>query len=286
MLPSTVRPGGPTDTLMGHHWEAVLQFWDRADPRAFSVEGVSGDGLQKTVSSVPWTEPDGSERTDTSTSLEVVDSQSKAWSNRLADAGHRAFDISFATIALLVTLPLMIAIVLAIRVSSPGAAIYRQRRVGLHGHPFHCLKFRTMVPDADTILQELLANDERLRDEFERKHKLTHDPRITWIGALLRKTSLDELPQFWNVLKGEMSVVGPRPIVHAEKDRYGPYLPLVLSVRPGLTGLWQVSGRNDTTYEERVALDRQYVLNRNLGRDLMIILKTVRAMVTPRNGAY
>lgn len=282
----SVQPRGANHKFKGHHWEAVLQYWSRAEPRAFPAEGASGDGQQEIMSSVPWTGQDGLDRADKPTTLEVIDGQSNVWMSRLANAGRRAFDISFAMIALLVTLPVMVAIVIAIRVTSPGAAIYRQRRVGFRGHPFHCLKFRTMVPDADAILEELLANDARLREEYEQKHKLTNDPRITWIGAVLRKTSLDELPQFWNVLKGEMSVVGPRPIVHAEQERYGPYLPLVLSVRPGLTGLWQVSGRNDTTYEERVALDRQYVLTRNLGRDLMIILRTVRAMVTSRNGAY
>lgn len=143
-----------------------------------------------------------------------------------------------------------------------------------------------MVMKADEVLDALLANDEALRAEFEEKHKLTNDPRITRIGGLLRKTSLDELPQFWNILRGDMSVVGPRPLVSGETERYGPHLPLILSVRPGLTGLWQVSGRNDTTYEERIDLDRRYVLSRNLARDLLIIAKTVVVMLKPSNGAY
>lgn len=270
---------------MGHHWEAVLHIRSRAELRALPAEGISGQRQREDVTPA-WTGPEGQSTHERLATLEVVEGHHRSWLSRLVGAGRRVFDITFAMIALLVTLPLMIAIVLAIRFTSPGTAMYRQRRLGLRGHPFDCLKFRTMVSDADVILEDLLANDAELREEFEEKHKLTNDPRITWVGALLRKTSLDELPQFWNVLKGEMAVVGPRPIVHAEQERYGPYLPLVLSVRPGLTGLWQVSGRNDTTYEERVELDRRYVLSRNLWRDIVIILKTVRAMVTPKNGAY
>jgi lipopolysaccharide/colanic/teichoic acid biosynthesis glycosyltransferase len=196
------------------------------------------------------------------------------------------FDIGFAAVALTLTLPLMILIIAAIRFTSPGPAFYRHRRVGLRGRPFDCLKFRTMVTDADKVLEELLDSDLTLREEFDRKYKLTEDPRVTGVGKILRKTSLDELPQFWNIMTGDMGVVGPRPLVADETGRYGPDLPLVLSVRPGLTGLWQVSGRNDTTYEERVELDRRYVLERSLGTDLKIIAKTVGVMVRRENGAY
>lgn len=218
--------------------------------------------------------------------LELIQSSASGWGALVRSAGRRTFDIVFSLLALFVTLPLMIVIVLTIRLSSAGPAFYRQRRLGVRGRSFDCLKFRTMVADAEGVLTELLARRPELKREFEEKHKLTNDPRITRVGHLLRKTSLDELPQFLNVLKGDMSVVGPRPIVSEETDRYGQFLPLVLSVRPGITGLWQVSGRNDTTYEERVELDCYYVKNRSLLLDLKIIFKTVWVLAKPSNGAY
>ena len=280
-------PVGQPESEWGTTGRLGLDFWSRADLSARRLRGASieeveefpglGVGLDRT----PWAKPD-----DVPRSLEIIDGTGAAWIGNIAAGGRRLFDITFSLLALIASAPIMIAIVVAIRFSSPGPAIYRHRRVGKGGRAFNCLKFRTMVMKADEVLDALLANDEALRAEFEEKHKLTNDPRITRIGRLLRKTSLDELPQFWNILKGDMSVVGPRPLVSGETERYGPHLPLILSVRPGLTGLWQVSGRNDTTYEERVDLDRQYVLSRNLARDLLIIAKTVVVMLKPSNGAY
>ena len=142
-----------------------------------------------------------------------------------------------------------------------------------------------MVHDADQLLESVLSKNPSLRAEFEETHKLKDDPRVTRIGEILRKTSLDEFPQFWNVLKGDMSIVGPRPIVTEEVEKYGRWLPVILAVRPGITGLWQVSGRNDTTHAERIALDRRYVLTRTIAADLSIMAKTPTVMVK-RNGAY
>jgi lipopolysaccharide/colanic/teichoic acid biosynthesis glycosyltransferase len=142
-----------------------------------------------------------------------------------------------------------------------------------------------MVPNADHLLDRVLEEDPDLREEFAQTQKLREDPRVTRIGSVLRKTSLDEFPQFLNVLRGDMSIVGPRPIVDEEMARYGRWLPLILEVRPGITGLWQISGRNDTTYSERIALDRRYVLTRNIAGDFSIMLKTPAVMVK-RDGAY
>jgi len=150
---------------------------------------------------------------------------------------------------------------------------------------FSCLKFRTMVPNADQVLRDLLERDSDLRAEWIRDHKLRHDPRVTRLGRFLRRTSLDELPQLVNVLRGEMSLVGPRPVVREELLRYGRNVGTYLAVKPGITGLWQVTGRNDTDYRRRVVLDTYYVRNQNLVLDLYILLKTT-GVVLGGNGAY
>jgi len=166
-----------------------------------------------------------------------------------------------------------------------GQVFYSQRRIGREGRPFQAWKFRSMVSNADAVLKHLLEEDEELRREWERDHKLKSDPRVTWIGGFLRKTSLDELPQAWNILIGDMSWVGPRPITQPELDRYGEHGQLYLRVRPGLTGLWQVSGRNHTTYDERVAHDAYYVRNWSVWLDIFILAKTVRVALRGE-GAY
>ncbi len=152
---------------------------------------------------------------------------------------------------------------------------YGHQRIGHRGDAFRCWKFRTMVRDADKALQERLAADPALRAEWEATRKLTNDPRVRPLGRFLRRTSLDELPQLWNVLRGEMSMVGPRPVVREELGLYGRHAKAYMSVKPGLTGAWQVSGRSNTTYDERVALDVDYVQNATLWRDLRIVVKTV-----------
>jgi lipopolysaccharide/colanic/teichoic acid biosynthesis glycosyltransferase len=205
--------------------------------------------------------------------------------NPLETALRRLFDVSFAALALLLTAPIFAVLLLMIRGTSRGPAVYKHRRIGRGGNQFDCLKFRTMVEDADRALEKLLDECPDCRAEFDATYKLKNDPRITSVGKFLRRTSLDELPQFWNVLRGDMSVVGPRPIVEEERERYGEDLSVVLSVRPGLTGLWQVSGRNDLDYQTRVDLDKRYVLTRRFASDMQIILKTLSVMVK-KDGAY
>jgi exopolysaccharide production protein ExoY len=184
----------------------------------------------------------------------------------------------------LVFLPLIVCVVLILR-RDGGPVIYKHRRVGKHGEMFECLKFRTMVPDADRILHKLLASDEGLKAEWIQNHKLKNDPRVTVVGRFLRQTSLDELPQLWNVLRGEMSLVGPRPVVREELLRYGRSAGVYLSVKPGITGLWQAMGRNDTDYRRRVAMDVYYVRNQNMWLDAYILMRTT-GVVVGRHGAY
>ncbi|MGK5595349.1 MAG: sugar transferase [Parachlamydiaceae bacterium] len=198
----------------------------------------------------------------------------------------RTFDIAFSLLALIIGLPVFLLLALLVRFSSKGRIIYSHERVGKSGKTFRCYKFRTMYQDADQRLKDILAKDPELQKEWDKKHKLKNDPRITRIGAFLRKTSLDELPQFWNVLIGDLSVVGPRPVVKTEVQRFfGNRAPLILSVRPGLTGIWQVSGRSNTSYEERLAMDEEYIGKQSLLLDLKLIAKTVPAMLFSR-GAY
>jgi exopolysaccharide production protein ExoY len=203
----------------------------------------------------------------------------------LGGAAKRCFDITAAASALLFLLPLFCLIALAVKLADRGPIFYRHRRIGRNGKPFDCLKFRTMVVDADEVLRRHLQRDCGAAGEWERMRKLTNDPRITSLGTTLRKTSLDELPQLINILKGEMSVVGPRPIVAAEVPKYADCMPHYLRARPGLTGLWQVSGRNEVDYDRRVSLDRHYVENWSLPRDLVIIVRTVGVVLAGR-GCY
>jgi exopolysaccharide production protein ExoY len=199
--------------------------------------------------------------------------------------GGRAFDIVIALVAILVFLPFLLLAALAIKASAPGPILFVQRRVGCDGKLFPCLKFRTMVVNSQEVLDTLLEGSPEARAEWERDQKLRRDPRITPIGAILRKSSLDELPQLFNILVGHMSVVGPRPIVEAEIRRYGLRFNAYCSVRPGLTGLWQVSGRNEVSYEARVRLDAFYALRKSMLYDLAICMRTVPAVLASR-GVY
>jgi undecaprenyl-phosphate galactose phosphotransferase len=196
----------------------------------------------------------------------------------------RVIDVIGVIALALVFAPLMLIIAVLLR-REGGTVLYRHTRIGRGGAPFECLKFRTMVPDAERVLGGILARDPGLRAEWLRDHKLKEDPRVTAIGRLLRRTSLDELPQLWNVLRGEMSLVGPRPVVREELLRYGRAVGVYLSARPGITGLWQVMGRNDTEYLRRVALDVWYVRHQSLQLDLSILARTV-LVVLHRTGAY
>lgn len=186
-----------------------------------------------------------------------------------------ALDKGAAALGLLFFAPFLIGISLIILCVEGGPIFYAHERIGQGGRPFRCLKFRTMAVNADRLLADLLERDPAARREWQDTRKLARDPRISRLGAILRRSSLDELPQFLNVLKGEMSMVGPRPVVTEELHHYGPFLADYLSVRPGLTGLWQVSGRSDTSFEERVALDTRYVRSQSLVADLRILCRTV-----------
>lgn len=190
-----------------------------------------------------------------------------------------------ALLALIFLAPLMITVALAVYMQDGGKPIFAHRRIGRDGKHFYCLKFRSMAVDAEQRLQDLLARDPAARAEWEKDHKLRDDPRVTKLGAFLRKSSLDELPQLINVLRGEMSLVGPRPIVDAEVPKYGRRFAKYCAVKPGITGLWQVSGRNDTSYRTRVALDCVYAKRRNVGLDMTVMARTVPAVLL-RKGSY
>jgi exopolysaccharide production protein ExoY len=198
---------------------------------------------------------------------------------------NRAFDVLIALGAVLFLCPLLIVVAVLVKLEDRGAILFSHERIGLGGRRFGCLKFRTMAPDAEQRLEALLAADPQARWEWAQDHKLRRDPRITRIGKFLRTSSLDELPQLINILRGEMSLVGPRPIVAAEMARYGVHIRHYCAVKPGLTGLWQVSGRNDTTYRRRVVMDVAYVRAHGVGLDLGILFKTVPAVLL-RRGSY
>ncbi|WP_249138072.1 sugar transferase [Phenylobacterium montanum] len=181
--------------------------------------------------------------------------------------------------------PLMLGVAAAVFLQDGGPVIFAHRRVGRGGRMFPCLKFRSMASDAQERLQHLLDSDPAARAEWERDHKLRNDPRITRLGEVLRRSSLDELPQLFNVMRGEMSLVGPRPIVEAEARRYGRRVREYCSVRPGITGLWQVSGRNDTSYRRRIAIDVVYSRRKSVLLDARILVMTVPAVLL-RRGSY
>lgn len=205
--------------------------------------------------------------------------------NAVGGRAKRVFDVSGALIAILLLSPLFCLIALAIKLWDWGPVIYRHRRIGLNGRVFDCLKFRTMVVDADAALACHLAGNGEAAREWEDIRKLKSDPRITTLGLAMRKSSIDELPQLLNILKGDMSFVGPRPIVMEEMSKYGTSIHHYFCARPGLTGAWQISGRNDVDYATRVALDCEYTQAWSLWRDLMIITKTARVLITSR-GRY
>ena len=195
----------------------------------------------------------------------------------------RVTDVILASFALLILWPLFLVIA-ALVATDGGPILYRHRRVGKDGVPFDCLKFRTMILGATECLDEYLAYHPAERAEWESTRKLSFDPRTTAVGRLLRKTSMDELPQFFNVLTGDMSLVGPRPVTPSELAFYGEKADLYRSVRPGITGLWQISGRNDVSYDERVDLDATYVREQGFWRDLGILLRPPRVVLS-RTGA-
>ncbi|MBE9637055.1 sugar transferase [Salipiger mangrovisoli] len=200
-------------------------------------------------------------------------------SGRLYDrAPKRLLDVVLALTMLPMILPIVALLYVVVRLDG-GAGFFGHPRVGRNGETFRCWKLRTMVPDAQERLEHLLATDPIARAEWDKDRKLRNDPRVTRFGDFLRRSSLDELPQIWNVLKGEMSLIGPRPVTLDELDRYGGHKWVYLSLRPGVTGLWQVSGRNDVSYDERVQLDASYYNELGLRSDLRILRQTVGAVL-------
>ncbi|MEL6981271.1 MAG: sugar transferase [Actinomycetota bacterium] len=204
----------------------------------------------------------------------------------LTQAGVRLFDLTVAIVGLIVLAPLMVIVAIAVMVDSPGPIVYGSTRVGHNRPTFRAWKFRSMHTDAETDLQMILAHDPAARLEYETYHKLHHDPRLTRVGNVIRQTSLDELPQLVNILLGQMSVVGPRPKLANDAETYGDALEAVLTVKPGLTGLWQVSGRNLLPMGDRVTLDLDYVANRSLVGDIVICIRTFLQLWRPgKHGA-
>jgi exopolysaccharide production protein ExoY len=204
--------------------------------------------------------------------------------DRRIPTAKRLFDVASAAAVLIAVAPLMLLIYFLVKLDG-GPAIFAHRRVGQNGQDFFCYKFRSMFTNSAVRLEELLRTDSNARDEWARDHKLRNDPRITPLGRFLRASSLDELPQLINIIRGDMSVVGPRPIVHAEITRYGYRFASYCNSRPGLTGIWQVSGRNDVSYRKRVAMDVLYSRRSTFQTDLKIVLMTIPAVLLSK-GSY
>jgi exopolysaccharide production protein ExoY len=213
-------------------------------------------------------------RTDTKRTYEVAGS-----SQPIGTSAKRCIDIVLAISGIVLLAPLLIICFVATMITSPGPALFRHKRVGFNGKHFDCLKFRTMVTDAPERLQRLLKSDPLAASEWAANRKLKDDPRVTAIGAILRKSSLDELPQLFIVLKGEMSIVGPRPVTDEELQRYTTSMGAYLACRPGITGLWQVSGRSSTTYDKRVACDAFYARNWSMALDAKIVIVTIPSLL-------
>jgi exopolysaccharide production protein ExoY len=217
--------------------------------------------------------------------LPPVSSSGNERASPVGGAIKRSIDVVVALVALLLFLPLFALISVLIKCSDGGPVFYVHRRIGYGARPFGCLKFRTMVEEADEVLRTHLGSSPAAAREWAETRKLKSDPRVTELGMILRKSSIDELPQLINVLRGDMSLVGPRPIVPEEAGMYGQEFEAYLRSRPGLTGAWQISGRNDQTYASRVLMDRHYVEHWSLWRDIVIIVKTVPVLLTAR-GSY
>jgi exopolysaccharide production protein ExoY len=214
--------------------------------------------------------------TDNSSSFKVSGSRLVA---PVGMTPKRIADIFLAISGVVLLAPLLIICFVATVIASPGPALFRHKRVGFNGKHFNCFKFRTMVADAPERLRGLLESDPSAAAEWATNRKLKHDPRVTAIGAILRKSSLDELPQLFNVLKGDMSIVGPRPVTDEELERYETSVGAYLACRPGITGLWQVSGRSSTTYDKRVACDTFYARNWSMALDAKIVIVTIPSLL-------
>ncbi len=253
-------------------------------PHDTTIGSVSGPMFSQDESS-------GTSTTSVSSQISALDAgAARGTSHGPADlfrykAIKRSLDVLLVLLAVPVLLPLMLLIAAAVRLSSPGPIFFSHRRIRGHGVFFTMWKFRTMCVNSAEVLENYLNQNPGARAEWHKTHKLKNDPRVTRVGELLRKTSLDELPQIWNVLNGSMSLVGPRPIVAAEVERYGDCFASYCMVKPGITGLWQVSGRSRTSYQTRVLLDKRYVREWSLSGDIVILFKTFVSVVN-QDGAY
>jgi exopolysaccharide production protein ExoY len=219
--------------------------------------------------------------TETSITKTIIDHQGKP----CGGAMKRVFDIVLALIAIFLLSPLLLAVGFAVHLSDRGPALFGHSRVGYSGKEFKCWKFRSMIPDSNHVLQDHLDRNPHAAREWKQNRKLKNDPRVTPLGHFLRVYSVDELPQLFNILSGDMSFVGPRPIEVTERTKYGQSLRYYMSSRPGLTGLWQVSGRSNSTYQKRVAFDRYYVTHWSMLADIVLIFKTVPVAISG-TGSY
>ena len=201
------------------------------------------------------------------------------------DVIKRGIDLALSIGGGLCLLPFLLLIALVVGIDNKGSVIFAHRRIGKGGREFKCYKFQTMIPDAQEALEKYLSSNRQAKKEWKENFKLMNDPRVTKLGSFLRRTSLDEIPQLWNVIKGDMSLVGPRPIVAKEIKYYGKNFKEYAMCKPGITGIWQVNGRSDTTYEERVAMDTWYAYNRTNILDLKYLFKTIKIVFLAK-GAY
>lgn len=256
---------------------------DRLTDLLYRAQSICSDvGIVPNLVEVPMSNVKAESYYDARIMILHIQNNLSKWSNRTA---KRIFDVAMTIGGGILISPLLLGVALWVYCDSPGPVIYKHRRVGKDGKEFNCYKFRSMCVDSAERLQKLLETDPEARKEWETSFKLKNDPRITRSGAFLRKTSLDELPQLLNVLKGEMSLVGPRPIVRKEVPRYGEYIKEYYMVRPGITGMWQVSGRSDIDYPERVQMDSWYVHNWSVWLDILMLWRTIK-VVAGRKGAY
>ena len=254
------------------------------DPTASSVEPFSASPDADVVDPVDLIATDSAQFLLVRAGNEpLVVAQPERRQSAVVERIHRLLDLVFACAMLLLVLPLMIVCAVAVRCSGPGPVLFRHKRIGRGGREFECLKFRTMGERADAAIHELVSTSPESLAEWMAKQKLMRDPRATPLGAILRRYCLDELPQLFNVLAGDMSIVGPRPIVADEVQRYGALFGVYCSVRPGLTGLWQVSGRHSLPYRERVMLDAHYARSKCIRLDLVIIVKTIPVVLFGQN---
>jgi Undecaprenyl-phosphate galactose phosphotransferase WbaP len=271
------QPGIQWVIALEHHQSEQREHW----LRTLTQWGATDISVIPAMRGVPLYGTDIAHFFSHEVALLRVGNNLRRWPARLT---KRVFDTLFALVLLILLAPLMLFIAIALKFEG-GCVIFAHQRLGKNGRKFNCYKFRSMVPNAEEKLEAILQENPVLKSQWDKEHKLKVDPRISKLGHFLRRTSLDELPQLFNVVKSEMSLVGPRPIIQEELQKYGPEKSYYLMVRPGMTGLWQVSGRNDVDYETRVYLDAWYVKNWSLWYDLALLFKTVKVVIF-RNGAY